>query len=285
VRAADGFRILIEHEGAERAVGADVVLDCTGTYGNPAWLGPGGAPAVGERQLRDWIEYGLPDVTGTDRSLYSGKRTLVVGGGHSAATTILLLRDLAAEVPGTSFVWATRSKTEQPVAAVQRDSLPARAELIERANAVACDPPQGSAWEAGVEVVALDGDGTGPLLVTLMKQGEARQESFDRVIANVGFEPADSLYRQLQVHECYASRGPMKLSAALLAARGDGVADCLELGGFGPDFLKNPEPCYFILGMKSYGKGADFLLRIGYEQVSDVVAMLSESYPAEVGER
>jgi hypothetical protein len=57
------------------------------------------------------------------------------------------------------------------------------------------------------------------------------------------------------------------------------------LGGFGPDVLKNPEPCYFILGMKSYGKGADFLLRIGYEQVSDVVTMLSESYPAEVGER
>ncbi len=38
----------------------------------------------------------------------------------------------------------------------------------------------------------------------------------DRVIANVGYTPDTSLYRELQVHECYASLGPMKLAAALL---------------------------------------------------------------------
>ena len=38
----------------------------------------------------------------------------------------------------------------------------------------------------------------------------------DRVVANVGFRPDASLYQELQVHQCYASEGPMKLAAALL---------------------------------------------------------------------
>ena len=44
----------------------------------------------------------------------------------------------------------------------------------------------------------------------------------DRVIANVGYRPDASLYQELQVHQCYASEGPMKLAAALLSASGAG---------------------------------------------------------------
>ncbi len=78
----------------------------------------------------------------------------------------------------------------------------------------------------------------------------------------------------------------MKLAAALLAATGAGVeeegaegaggaADCLALGGFGPEVLKNPEPNFFILGMKSYGRNSAFLLRTGYEQIRDVLGLLA----------
>ncbi len=47
------FRILVERGGAEREEAADVVLDCTGSYGNPNWLGVGGVPAMGVRSVTE----------------------------------------------------------------------------------------------------------------------------------------------------------------------------------------------------------------------------------------
>src|SRR3989442_1745674 len=41
----------------------------------------------------------------------------------------------------------------------------------------------------------------------------------DRIIGNVGYTPDTNLYRELQVHECYASLGPMKLAAALAGSK------------------------------------------------------------------
>jgi hypothetical protein len=63
----------------------------------------------------------------------------------------------------------------------------------------------------------------------------------------------------------------MKLSAALLGA---GAADCLEQQSHGPETLTNPEPGFFILGAKSYGRNSQFLMRIGWAQVSDVIGLL-----------
>jgi hypothetical protein len=93
----------------------------------------------------------------------------------------------------------------------------------------------------------------------------------DRIIALTGFLGDTSLYRQLQVHECYATAAPMTLSAALLGAAGDGPADCLAQASHGVDALRVPEPNFFVLGMKSYGRNSTFLLRVGYEQVDEVV--------------
>lgn len=274
-RAGDGFRLLVDDGGGERAFYADVVLDCTGTYGMPGWLGPGGTPAVGERALRASIEYGLPDVLGADRDSYAGMRTLVIGDGYSAATTVLALARLGRAVSGTSFLWATREEAGCPLAVIDGDTLEARSELVSRANSLALDPPEGCEWQPGLQVAGLERDGaSGKIVVRLESRKSSRREAFDRVVANVGYEPDDSLYRQLQIHECYASRGPMNLSAALLAAQGDGPADCLAVGGLDSEVLRNPEPGYFILGMKSFGKGSAFLLRTGYQQVRDVMALI-----------
>jgi hypothetical protein len=89
-----------------------------------------------------------------------------------------------------------------------------------------------------------------------------------------GFGPDNSIYRELQVHECYASRGPMKLATALLGA---GAGDCLTTPAFGVDALENPEPNFWILGHKSYGRNTNFLLETGYGQVRDVVARMARA--------
>ena len=44
--------------------------------------------------------------------------------------------------------------------------------------------------------------------------------------------------------------------------------DCLAQPAPGRETLLNPEPGFYILGSKSYGRGSAFLLKIGYEQVA-----------------
>jgi len=99
------------------------------------------------------------------------------------------------------------------------------------------------------------------------------------VISLVGFRPELELSRELQVHHCYASEGPMKLAGSLLAqriaAKGSGAAgDCLKQATAGPDLLKTPEPHFFVLGSKAYGRASSFLLKHGHDHVQAVVDML-----------
>lgn len=72
----------------------------------------------------------------------------------------------------------------------------------------------------------------------------------------------------------------MALAAALLAAQagaGDAPPDCLDQVSHGPDTLKNPEPDFYILGAKSYGRNQYFLLRLGHQQIEDVMTLLAAS--------
>ncbi|MFU8805601.1 MAG: flavoprotein, partial [Bradymonadaceae bacterium] len=85
---------------------------------------------------------------------------------------------------------------------------------------------------------------------------------------NVGYRPDTSIFQELQVHLCYASEGPMKLAATLLSA--DGGGDCLAQTSGGVDTLMNPEPNFFVLGAKSYGRNSDFLLKLGLEQIDAI---------------
>ena len=95
----------------------------------------------------------------------------------------------------------------------------------------------------------------------------------DRLIANIGYAPDTTMYRELQVHECYASQGPMALSAALLKHGGGG--DCLTIGATGPTALKTTEPNFYILGAKSYGRNSNFLMRVGFDQVREAFTLIT----------
>ncbi len=68
----------------------------------------------------------------------------------------------------------------------------------------------------------------------------------------------------------------MKLAATLLSS---GEADCLAQTSSGADALTHPEPAFFILGAKSYGKNVNFLIRLGLEQIRDVFTLI-EGDPA-----
>ena len=127
-------------------------------------------------------------------------------------------------------------------------------------------------WVGGAEVEGFEyNSATHRYRVQLATANGARIEECDQVIANTGYGPDASLYRELQVHECYATLAPMKSAAARLEAGGD----CMTVPAFGVDLLANPEPNFFILGAKSHGRDSQFLLRTGYQQVGDVLAELA----------
>ena len=66
---------------------------------------------------------------GVARDRYAGRHTVVVGSGHSAATTLLGLAELAQQVPGTRVTWAVRAANPDRAYGGGDDALPARGAL------------------------------------------------------------------------------------------------------------------------------------------------------------
>lgn len=261
----------------EGIVAADFVLDCSGTFGNHNWLGDGGIPAIGERQHSERIDYSLPDITGKERARFAGSRTLVLGSGYSAATAIVALGELVGRDAPTKVYWLTRKAVDAPLPSIDGDALTGRVDLTARANELATDVDSRITWLPASCVRAIATDDNGNAQVTIAKTAEQGGSSckvlaVDNVIANVGYHPDRSLYEELQIHECYASQGPMKLAAALM---GETSADCMTQSSPGADTLRNPEPGFFILGAKSYGRDSRFLLRIGLEQIQSAFDLIA----------
>jgi hypothetical protein len=279
------FRVLVEQAGEESLIFADIVLDCTGNYHNPNPLGRSGIHAPGERSVADSIVREVPDVLGNE-SDWSGKRILVVGAGYSAQTAARDQAELRSRHPDTEVTWAMLSQAPT-LGEVENDPLPERAALVTSARGLMSAAKSGTSDHRGIDVrlgrsVEVLLRTSAGIEVTLRNSLTDETESVvvDRIIALTGYVGDHTIYRQLQVHECWATSGPMKLSAALLASSS---VDCLAQTGQEVDVLRNPEPDFFILGAKSYGRNSTFLMRVGWEQVDEVFSLLNPS-PAIHGE-
>lgn len=271
-RGQQPFRLLVREKNRERVDEADVVLDCTGTYGQHRWMGDGGIPAIGEVGAEAQIAYGLEDVLGDRRTAYAGKNIIVIGAGLSAATTVCNLAVLAEKSPDTWIVWLARGASTQPIKRVANDSLRDRDRLAVRANTFATRGEGNVEFHAQttVEMVETAGPDKG-FRVTTRCAGKPRTWDVDRLIANVGYTPDTAIYRELQVHECYASLAPMSVASALTA----GGADHSKSNASAAATLRNPEPNFYILGAKSYGRNALFLMRSGFDQVREAFRLVT----------
>jgi thioredoxin reductase len=279
-RGQTRFRLLLSGPSGEELAEADFVLDCSGTYPHHNWAGAGGIPCPGERDFLTAESYQLPDILGADRERFANRLTLVVGGAYSAATAIVSLAELAKSAANTKAIWLTRKPSELPIQAIAGDSLPERERLTTAANRLARDADSPIAWRPGSVVRSIFRAADQRLEVTLEDwQGGKEKILVDEFLAQVGYHPDRGLYEELQVHECYATQGPIKLAAALL---GETSADCLAQSSHGGETLKNPEPGFYILGANSYGRGSRFLLKIGIEQIREVFSLIAnqQSVPA-----
>jgi pyridine nucleotide-disulfide oxidoreductase len=295
-------RIVVEdHHIEERIESADVVLDCSGTYPHHNWLGAGGMPCIGETAWLNANHYRLRPITPEE---FANKITLVVGSGFSAATSVVALAELAKQAPHTKVLWFAKSQSGQgdpagPMIRIPNDPLVERDHLATRANELASMGHISRAslpelkhhpvvWFPDVAIKSItptqtcrDFDGFEVELDWPRTTGQGSslpnppcRLTVDRIIANVGDRPDRSIYEELHVHECYATQGPIKLAAKLL---GETSSDCLVQASHGVDVLKNPEPNFFILGSKSYGRNSNFLLRVGLWQIRDVFACIGLS--------
>lgn len=262
-RASLPFLVLAEDaDGSERRFESRAVVDASGTYGNHRWLGQGGLPALGERKATR--------ITYTPQPLdeVSPGRLAIVGAGYSACTMLEQLHERGGA--GCRVTWVT-AESAPPVTIDDEDPLPYRKQLGQLANALSVEPPSWLTPHHGVSVEATQ---QAEEIVTLRLSNGTEIEA-DRVLAMVGYKPDAELYAELQVHQCYATQGPMKLAASLLSQSG---GDCLTLETGGPETLQNPEPGFFIIGAKSYGRNSQFLLQRIDEQVRDVSGLLAEHF-------
>ena len=261
--AVDGLR-------GREWVEADVVLDASGTYGNPNALGPGGLAACGEDDVAERIERWIPEPLERDRARYADRTTLLIGEGHSAATTMELFVRLRQSASATRVLWLRRS--ERPYQVLPDDVLPQRRRLSELGNAAARGEVDGVEPLGIGRVVEFLRDDDRVRVTWERGDGDRFEVAVDEVVSNVGYRPEMELSRELQVHHCWASEGPMKLAASLLAQAGN--ADCLAQNAAGVELLRNPEPNFYVLGSKSYGRNSNFLLRVGFEQIEAIAEEL-----------
>ena len=260
------FLLRLDGPEGEEDLFARAVIDASGTWSRPNPLGAAGIPALGEAGLADRISYGIPDVLGTDRHRYAGRRVLVVGSGHSAFNALMDLVALAAEAPGTEITWAVRRPTLGAVfGGGERDALAERGRLGDRVRRLV----ESGAVRllTGVRIDRLVGTPAG---VTVYSEGLPVAE-VDEIIASTGFRPDLSIVSELRL-----SIDPALESPTVLAPLIDpNIHSCGTVPPHGVDELAHPETGFYIVGMKSYGRAPTALLRTGYEQVRSVVAALT----------
>lgn len=266
-------------EGREEAILARAVIDASGTWTHPNPLGGSGRYAAGERELADRIAYGIPDVLGTARPRYVGKRVLVVGSGHSAFNVLLDLVDLADEDADadagqhTTITWAIRrpgERVDNLFGGGINDALPARGALSERVHRLV--EAGRLRLIAGLRITGIERTGEG----VVVRGPDNVLAPVDEIIAVTGFRPDLDVLSELRLALDSAVESPVALAPLI----DPNLHSCGSVPPHGAEELRHPDPDVYIVGMKSYGRAPTFLMLTGYEQVRSVAAAIAGDWEA-----
>ncbi|GAA1702689.1 NAD(P)-binding domain-containing protein [Microbacterium sediminicola] len=254
-------------DNAVSEITARAVIDASGTYTTPNPLASSGWEPSGAGVVQDRITHALPDVNGLERSRFAGRHTTVVGAGHSAANTLIALAELAEHEPDTRVTWLIRNPTAVRVSSSPDDDLPARAGLGARIDQLVASGAitKVDAFEIGAVEALTDG-----VRLIGMRRGEPAAHDTDLVVSATGFRPDLGMLREIRLDLDAIVEAPRRLAPLI----DPNVHSCGTVEPHGFEELRHPEPGFFVVGMKSYGRAPTFLLATGYEQVRSVVAWL-----------
>ncbi|PLC47954.1 flavoprotein [Pollutimonas subterranea] len=260
------FLLRIAGAGGEHDVLASAVIDASGTYTTPNWMGANGIPALGEKENSTHIAYGIPDVLGSARQRYSGRRVLVVGAGHSAFNALQDLVELAHIAPATRVIWAIRGTSlERILGGGENDQLEQRGVLGLKIRQLL----DGGAIELhqGIRIHSIVASPEG----LIVHGKEQALPPVDEIIVATGFRPNLELLAELRLALDPATGSPVELAPLI----DPNEHSCGTVRPHGVQELAHPEEGVFITGMKSYGRAPTFLMLTGYEQVRSVAAALA----------
>jgi len=255
-------------DGATSEVTARAVIDASGTYLNTNSLGSNGLDPLGLAAVAERVTHALPDVLGVDRVRFAGKHITVVGAGHSAANTLINLATLIQTSPETTVTWVIRNKSAVRVFTADDDELSLRASLGAKVKKLI---------DFGVitvvdcfEIVELSKDGD-RVDIAGLRAGGIEHIHTDLVVNATGFRPDLSMLREIRLSLDEIVEAPVKLAPLI----DPNLHSCGTVEPHGFTELEQPEPNFFIAGMKSYGRAPTFLLATGYEQVRSITAYLA----------
>lgn len=270
-RAGAPFLLHVESPSETGEILAKAVIDASGTWTMPNPLGVSGLPARGEAEAASKIMYGIPDATGVHRERYAGKRVLVVGSGHSAFNALNELVQLQDDVPQTSITWAIRGEINQNVyGGGESDALPERGALGQMVqNQVRSGRV---ALVTGFRTTAIDQTSDGIILSSDNQQ----IGPIDEIVAATGFRPNLSMLNELRLDLDPAVESPRALAPLI----DPNIHSCGTVRPHGAVELAQPEPDFYIAGMKSYGRAPTFLMLTGYEQVRSIAAAIVGDWAA-----
>lgn len=268
-RALEPFTVRYRNGKGVETLKADAVIDASGTWFSPNPAGADGLTAIGEEEMAARIAYGMPDVLGTARARYAGKTVAVLGAGHSAVGTLIDLSRLKDEVSTTEIIWLLRGdKPEKAFGGGASDQLAARGAL---GTAFAALVASGRIRiESGFKVSHVGRDGA-RMRVATGGASCCRSVVVDELVVATGFRPDLSFLREVRLALDPAVEAPLALAPLI----DPNLHSCGSVRPHGARELAQPEPGFYIAGMKSYGRAPTFLMLTGYEQVRSIVAEIA----------
>lgn len=275
-REALPFEIRLDPDGpGPRTLLARAVIDASGTWQQPNPLTSSGYASPGEEALSGRVAHGIPDVLGRMRDAYAGKRVLVAGSGHSAMNIVIDLVGLAQEEPATRTVWVMRkTPSASSFGGGGADALEARGALGLTARRALDSASVELA--APFQITGIEPAEGGGLLVRGYSGQSLAAIRVDRAIAATGFRPDHGFAREIRLDLDPWLEAPRALAPLI----DPNLHSCGTVPPHGAGQLAHPEPGYFIVGIKSYGRAPTFLLLTGYEQVRSVAAELAGDHEA-----
>ena len=268
------FEVRYRNGAGPKTLHANAVIDASGTWASPNGAGANGLAAIGEPEANDHLAYGMPDVWGRDRARYSGKAVAVLGSGHSAIGTLIELVRVKDQAPGTQVIWLLRGdRPEKAFGGGANDKLAARGEL---GAAFARLVGEGRVQvEPAFRVSQLDVQ-DGRLRVGAGSACCGRHVTVDELIVATGLRPDLSFLRELRI----ALDPALECPPALAPLIDPNEHSCGTVRPHGARELAQPEPGFYLAGMKAYGRAPTFLMLTGYEQVRSIVAEIAGGHEA-----
>ena len=126
---------------------------------------------------------------------------------------------------------------------------------------------------SGFRTATVKADGDRVRLVSF--DGQA-VEGVDEVVVLTGFRPDLSMLSEIRLDLDPVLQSPRALAPLI----DPNVHSCGTVYPHGVKELAQPEPGFYLAGMKSYGRATSFLTLTGFEQVRSVVAEIAGDHEA-----